>query len=178
MDEAGPDADALARKKRERRDRGQALTLLGGGARGAYQAGVLARLGQALPALEFDIFTGVSAGAINAAYLANAPGGFAESAQALCALWSRLRMEHVVRATTSEMLGNVARWSAQLLSGGIQPLSQAQGLLDTAPLRLLLRDVLPAPDGRLRGVEQKLEQGRLSALAVTTTSYETGQAVT
>lgn len=156
----------------------QALTLLGGGARGAYQAGALERLGQALPALEFDIFTGVSAGAINAAYLANSPAGFAESARTLCALWSKLRMEHVVRASSSEMLGNVARWSAQLLSGGIQPLSQAQGLLDTAPLRALLREVLPAPDGRLSGVEQKLEQGRLSALAVTTTSYETGQAVT
>lgn len=156
----------------------RALTLLGGGARGAYQAGVLQRLSQALPALEFDIFTGVSAGAINAAYLANSAGRFAESAGALCALWSKLRMEHVVRASSSEMLGNVVRWSTQLLSGGIQPLSQAQGLLDTAPLHSLLREVLPAPDGRLSGVEQKLEQGRLSALAVTTTSYETGQAVT
>jgi NTE family protein len=156
----------------------QALTLLGGGARGAYQAGALARLGQALPELEFDIFTGVSAGAINAAYLANAAGSFAESAQALCTLWSKLRMEHVVRAASSEMLRNVARWSAQLLSGGIQPLSQAQGLLDTAPLRSLLREMLPAPDGRLSGVERKLERGRLQALAVTTTSYETGQAVT
>lgn len=156
----------------------QALTLLGGGARGAYQAGVLERLGQALPQLEFDIFTGVSAGAINAAYLANSADSFAESARALCALWSKLRMEHVVHAATPELLRNVARWSVQLLSGGIQPLSQAQGLLDTAPLRSLLREVLPAPDGRLRGVEQKLEQGRLAALAVTTTSYESGQAVT
>ncbi|MEY4549785.1 MAG: hypothetical protein RL685_5980 [Pseudomonadota bacterium] len=163
---------------RQRRSQLCALTLLGGGARGAYQAGVLGRLGQALPTLEFDIFTGVSAGAINAAFLANSSGSFAEASGALCELWSKLRMEHVVRSATTELLGNVARWGAQLLSGGIQPLSQAQGLLDTAPLRSLLREILPAPEGKLLGVEEKLAKGRLSALAVTTTSYETGQAVT
>ncbi len=179
MDGPGPDRELTPEPRPESGARPrQALTLLGGGARGAYQAGVLARLGRALPELEFDIFTGVSAGAINAAYLANAAGSFAESAEALCALWSKLRMEHVVRAATPEMLRNVARWSVQLLSGGIQPLSQAQGLLDTAPLRSLLRELLPAPDGNLSGVEQKLACGRLSALAVTTTSYESGQAVT
>jgi NTE family protein len=155
-----------------------ALTLLGGGARGAYQAGVLERLGRALPKLRWSIISGVSAGAINAAYLANSPAGFADGAGALRSLWAGLRMDHVVRATTGEMLGNVARWSAQLLSGGIQPLTQAQGLLDTAPLRLLLERVLGTPSGPLTGVERNLASGRLEALAVTTTSYETGQAIT
>src|SRR4051812_24200370 len=155
-----------------------ALTLLGGGARGAYQAGVLERLSQALPELRFSIITGVSAGAINAVYLANSSARFAGAARSLQALWAGLSMEKVVRAATVEMLGNVARWGAQLLSGGIQPLTQAQGLLDTAPLRSLLRQALDAPDGSLAGVERNLAQGRLDALAVTTTSYETGQAIT
>jgi NTE family protein len=155
-----------------------ALTLLGGGARGAYQAGVLARLSQALPELRLGIITGVSAGAINAAYLANSPASFAGAAGSLQALWAGLSMEKVVRAATIEMLGNVARWSAQLLSGGIQPLTQAQGLLDTAPLRSLLQQALDAPSGPLTGVERNLAGGRLDALAVTTTSYETGQAIT
>jgi NTE family protein len=155
-----------------------ALTLLGGGARGAYQAGVLERLSQALPELRFGIITGVSAGAINAVYLANSSAPFAGAARSLQALWAGLSMEKVVRAATVEMLGNVARWGAQLLSGGIQPLTQAQGLLDTAPLRSLLRQALDAPDGSLAGVERNLAQGRLDALAVTTTSYETGQAIT
>ncbi|MEO8184008.1 MAG: patatin-like phospholipase family protein [Deltaproteobacteria bacterium] len=155
-----------------------ALTLLGGGARGAYQAGVLERLSQALPELRLGIITGVSAGAINAAYLANSPATFAGAARSLQALWAGLSMEQVVRAATVEMLGNVARWSAQLLSGGIQPLTQAQGLLDTAPLRSLLQRALDATDGPLAGVERNLAAGRLDALAVTTTSYQTGQAIT
>ena len=79
-----------------------ALTLLGGGARGAYQAGVLERLGEALPGLEFSILSGVSAGAINAAYLANSTGTFAQAAAALRALWAGLRMEQVVRAAIEE----------------------------------------------------------------------------
>jgi len=155
-----------------------ALTLLGGGARGAYQAGVLERLSQALPELRFGIITGVSAGAINAVYLANSSASFPGAARSLQALWAGLSMEKVVRAATVEMLSNVARWGAQLLSGGIQPLTQAQGLLDTAPLRSLLRQALDAPDGSLTGVERNLAQGRLDALAITTTSYETGQAIT
>lgn len=155
-----------------------ALTLLGGGARGAYQAGVLARLGQALPEPGFNIITGVSAGAINAAYLANAPGGFGSAAGDLQALWAGLSTEQVVRAATGEMLGNVARWGTQLLSGGIRPLTQAEGLLDTAPLRSFLLKALAAPDGMLTGVERNLARGHLDALAVTTTSYDTGQAIT
>lgn len=155
-----------------------ALTLLGGGARGAYQAGVLARLGQALAEPRFNIITGVSAGAINAAYLANAPGSFASAAGGLQALWASLSTEQVVRAATVEMFGNVARWGTQLLSGGIRPLTQAEGLLDTAPLRSLLLKALDTSDGMLSGVERNLARGQLDALAVTTTSYDTGQAIT
>jgi NTE family protein len=155
-----------------------ALTLLGGGARGAYQAGVLARLGQAMPESRFNIITGVSAGAINAAYIANAPGNFASATAALQALWAGLSTEQVVRAAAVEMLGNVARWGTQLLSGGIQPLTQAEGLLDTTPLRSFLQKALATSDGMLAGVERNLARGQLDALAVTTTSYETGQAIT
>jgi NTE family protein len=154
------------------------LTLLGGGARGAYQAGVLARIGQALSEPGFNIITGVSAGAINAAYLANATGSFGSAAGGLQALWAGLSTEHVVRAATIEMFGNVARWGTQLLSGGIRPLTQAEGLLDTAPLRALLQKALGTSDGMLTGVERNLARGHLEALAVTTTSYDTGQAIT
>jgi NTE family protein len=155
-----------------------ALTLLGGGARGAYQAGVLARLGQALPEPGFNIITGVSAGAINACFLANASGSFGSAAGGLQALWAGLSTEQVVRAATVEMFGNVARWGTQLLSGGIRPLTQAEGLLDTAPLRSLLQKALDASDGMLTGVARNLARGHLEALDVTTTSYDTGQAIT
>ena len=70
-----------------------ALVLAGGGARAAYQAGVLARIAEEFPAIEFPILTGVSAGAINAAYLANSLDSFSDTVQRLVDLWSRLEME-------------------------------------------------------------------------------------
>src|SRR5689334_16724610 len=73
-----------------------ALTLMGGGARGAYQAGVLARLSEAAPELSIPILTGVSAGAINAAYLANSPGSLSEAAHGLSQLWAGLVTHRVV----------------------------------------------------------------------------------
>jgi NTE family protein len=153
-----------------------ALTLAGGGARGAYQAGVLARLGEAVANLDPDIITGVSAGAINAAFLANHAGSFGEATREMSALWSRLTTEDVVHGAPLHMAAIVARWSAQLLSAGLLP--NARGLVDTSPLRALLERVLAGPEGELSGVASKLAAGRLEALAVTTTSYATGQAIT
>jgi NTE family protein len=139
---------------------------------------VLERLGEVAPELEFPVLNGVSAGAINAAYLANFLGNFGAASRALSELWAGLRSELVVRGAPVAMLSNVARWGTQLLSGGVQPLPKARGLLDTAPLRSLLQTALQGPDGVLSGVERKLLEGRLAALAITTTSYATGSAIT
>lgn len=155
-----------------------ALTLPGGGARGAYQAGVLERLGEAVPDLDVGIITGVSAGAINAAFLANHSGNFGTSTRDLAQLWSALRIDDVLRSTPLEVAGNVARWGTQLLSGGLSSLPRVRGLVDTAPLRAFLDRVLSGPNGDLPGVARRLADGRLGALAVTTTSYATGQAMT
>jgi NTE family protein len=155
-----------------------ALTLSGGGARGAYQAGVLERLGQTLDQLEVGIITGVSAGAINAAFLANYRGSFQAATRELSALWSRLAMEDVLRGAPVEMAKNVTRWGVQLLSGGLETLPRVRGLLDTAPLRAMLGRVLSDDSGELSGVRRNLAEGRLGAFAVTTTSYATGQAMT
>jgi NTE family protein len=157
---------------------GLALTLTGGGARGAYQAGVLERLGQAAPGLEFGIVTGVSAGAINAAFVANHRGPFGAATRELATLWADLSTDEVLRGTPLELARNVTRWGVQLLSGGLETLPRVRGLLDTAPLRALLTRVLCDGEGELSGVRDNLEQGRLGALAVTTTSYATGQAIT
>jgi NTE family protein len=157
---------------------GLALTLTGGGARGAYQAGVLERLGQAVGDLEFGIVTGVSAGAINAAFLANHRGTFGEASRDLSRLWAAISSEEVLRGAPLELARNVTRWGVQLLSGGLETLPRVRGLLDTAPLRALLTRVLCDAQGELSGVRRNLEEGRLGALAVTTTSYATGQAIT
>lgn len=155
-----------------------ALTLPGGGARGAYQAGVLSRLGEVFPYLNVGIVTGVSAGAINAAFIANHSSSFGDATRDLAALWAALSTEQVLRGATLQMATNVARWSSQLLAGGAQPLPRARGLLDTAPLRALLERGLGGPEGVLSGVDRNLRAGRLSAFAVTTTNYATGYAIT
>ena len=157
---------------------GLALTLTGGGARGAYQAGVLQRLGEAVGELEVGIVTGVSAGAINAAFLANHRGAWGQATRELAALWKQLSTEEVLRGAPLELARNVSRWGVQLLSGGLETLPRVRGLLDTAPLRALLTRVLCDEQGELSGVRDNLERRRLKALAVTTTSYATGQAVT
>ncbi len=155
-----------------------ALTLTGGGARGAYQAGVLERLGEAIQDLEVGILTGVSAGAINAAFIANHAAGFGGAARELAGFWGRLSTDDVLRGAPVEMARNVTRWGVQLLSGGLRTLPRVRGLLDTEPLRGLLTRVLTDEEGELSGVRRNLEAGRLGAFAVTTTSYATGQAIT
>ena len=66
-----------------------ALVMTGGGARAAYQVGFLRTICKLIPDFEPEILTGVSAGAINATFLANAPGPFAERVEGLVELWSR-----------------------------------------------------------------------------------------
>ncbi len=155
-----------------------ALVLPGGGARAAFQAGVLARLGEAGLLSRVRILTGVSAGAINAAYLANHRHGMNQAASELASLWSHLETPRVLRTSPTSLLGNVARWGGQLLSGGTFPLPSPRALLDTAPLAELLRSYLGHGDNELSGLAQNLALGTLDALAITTTNYATARAIT
>jgi NTE family protein len=139
---------------------------------------VLERLGQAVPGLELGVVTGVSAGAINAAFLANHRGSFGAASRELSRLWATLATEDVLRSAPLDLARNVTRWGVQLLSGGMDPLRKVRGLVDTAPLRQFLTRILCDGEGELAGVLRNLEHGRLAALAVTTTSYATGQAIT
>lgn len=161
-------------------DRGDlALVLSGGGARAAYQVGLLRHLARRMPELRPQILTGVSAGAINASMLAAHPGGIADAVDALSDLWQNLRSEHVFRAGGGSLLRNVASWGLRLVSGGTRLGPQVRGLVDTAPLGLLLRRVLDvAPSGELTGIRRNLEDGRLRAVAMTTLNYTTGQTFT
>jgi NTE family protein len=155
------------------------LVLTGGGARGAYQVGVLRALARERPELEFEVLTGVSAGAINAAFLANQSGNLLERVEALRALWCGLEMHDVLEVSGGRLYGNVARWGLRLLSGGHRPRPTTRGLVDTAPLAELLRRALAAQtDGRLPGIARHLRSGRHQALAITGSSYSTGQSVT
>ena len=156
-----------------------AFALGGGGARGAYQLGFLRHLARRYRDLRVPILTGVSAGAINAAHLANHTGHFADRVEQLTKLWCGISVDQVFRADAGSMLTHLLRWGAQLtLLGGRRGVPQVRGLVDTQPLYRFLCRALECEDGSLPLIEENLERGELRALAITTTNYATGQTVT
>ena len=161
-------------------DKHTALVLGGGGARGAYQAGVLRGISRMFPDARFSILTGISAGAVNTVHLANHRGRFADSASALVDLWLGLSPDQVYEVDALPLARNVLRWGIRLASGGHRPGREPmRGMVDTTPLRAFLANALkPAPDGSLPGIAENLARGHLKAVALSGTSYTTGQAVT
>jgi NTE family protein len=155
------------------------LVMGGGGARAAYQVGFLRCVARRFPELRVPYITGVSAGAINAALLAGHHGTFLQAVNELTQLWSNLSMGDVFRADGSALAKNLMRWAKQLVVGGIGGRApQVRGLVDTRPLRGYLEEVLHAVDGELTGISYNLEHDRLRAVALSTSSYSTGQSVT
>jgi len=154
-----------------------AFVMGGGGARAAYQAGVVKYLSRRFPELRVPILTGVSAGAINAAHLAAHHGTFAQCAEELTHLWSNLGVDKVFRTDLRSLRSHVMRWGRQLLSGGVGGEPRVRGLLDTQPLRKYLTDTMHAIDGELTGIRYNLKTGRLKAAALSTTNYSTGQSI-
>jgi NTE family protein len=152
--------------------------MTGGGARAAYQVGFLRCLARLFPELRIPYVTGVSAGAINAALIASHHGSFLQAISELSHLWGNLTVEDVFRTDTRSLAMNVVNWVRQLSSGGIGGHRLVRGLVDTQPLRSYLTEVLHAVEGELTGVQYNLDCGRLKALAISTTSYSTGQSVT
>lgn len=154
-----------------------ALVLTGGGARGAYQVGVIRCLARHFPELNFPIITGVSAGAVNAVHLAAHHGTFPQAAEELTALWSELTTDRVFRTDWGHLGWGVGRWLARLLTGGLLPAPEVKGLLDTRPLHRYLTESMAAIHGEITGIDYNLHRGTLKAVAVSTTSYTTGQNV-
>ena len=155
-----------------------ALVLSGGGARAAYQVGFLRCLAKNFPDLEIPILTGVSAGAINAAFLANHQGTFLEAVEELSDLWRNLTIDQVFCVSAWGLVKNVFRWGVRLISGGIPKESSARSLLDSSPLRDLLNKTLSPEKNVVTGISKKILDDRLKAFAITGTNYSTGQAVT
>ncbi len=154
------------------------LVMGGGGARAAYQVGFLRSVVRRHPKLQLPILTGVSAGAINTAFLANYEGPLPEAIEALVELWSKLTTDKVFRSGPTSLGQSVMRWGVKLMSGGSKVMPPTRGMVDTQPLREFLRASLGAVDGRLLGVERNLRAGRLDACAITTSDYSSGQSVT
>lgn len=160
------------------------LLLTGGGARAAYQVGVLEAIahirrscGRGHEPNPFPILTGTSAGALNAAALACGADHFDLTVRKMALLWSRLHAEHVYRADALSMLRSGARWLSLLSLGWALTrwrTMRPRSLLDNAPLAALLQTEL-VPLERLPDV---IAGGHLRALAVTASSYTSGEHVT
>lgn len=154
------------------------LVMSGGGARAAYQVGFLRSLARRHPTLALPILTGVSAGAINAAYLACRPESLRDKTEELVRLWSGLTTERVFRAGSASLATSVMRWGARLMMGRASAVSRTRGLVDTAPLAELLAELFRSQEGELPGIAENIARGSLRALAITTSSYSTGQSIT
>lgn len=146
------------------------LVLSGGGARGAYQVGVLMAVRQisetsGVP-LKFDYLSGVSAGAINASSLACHAHDFKHAIDNLQRLWTEISFERVFSTKSLTMGRIILQWMSDLSMGGIKGTTPGMSLMDTSPLRDLIHANMD-----YERVHQNIEQGHLKALAITSIDY-------
>ena len=156
---------------------GLGIVLTGGGARAAYQTGLLRWIGRRHPHLRVPFVTGISAGAINAAMIASHHGSFQQATEELSALWQGLTTEDIFRTDLVSLTKQILAWGSRLLLGGMIPVPEVRALLDTAPLRRTLEEALINVDGELTGIRYNLTLGGARAVAFGTTSYTTGQSI-
>lgn len=159
------------------------LLLTGGGARAAYQVGVLKALatlrreaGLAGTSNPFPIISGTSAGAINAAALACRADDFDIAVDDLVRVWENFTADQVYRADMLGVMKSGARWLSLLSVGWLVARwrrVRPKSLLDNSPLHHLLQEMVP-----LERLPELVRQGHLQALAVTASSYTTGQHLT
>lgn len=159
------------------------LILSGGGARAAYQLGVLRAIANILkeagwPSHQnpFPIICGTSAGAVNAAALACTANNFALGLRMLERVWSSIEVQQVYRSDSLAMVRSGASWLSFLSLGWMVRRwikTSPSSLFDNSPLAELLYKMLD-----FSGVEEGLASGALHALAITASSYTTGMHLT
>lgn len=164
-DPAGPHSGELA------------VMLTGGGARAAYQVGLIKGIARHFPRLRFHIVTGVSAGAINAIYLAARPGTLGQKAEQLDQMWCELNCDSIYQFDWKAFLPFRSAL-ASVMPKWKWARTKPHALVDTLPLRDLLCRILNVSPGRaIPGIEDNLRSGDLTALALMTLDYSTGQTV-
>lgn len=157
------------------------LILSGGGARAAYQVGVLAAIERmrreagAAQGNPFPVISGTSAGAINAAFLASNADRYDLAIKELVGVWRNFQVEQVYRSDVLGMIRSGARWLSLLSLGWLiaQKKLRPKSLLNNDPLSELLAQRID-----LQRLPALLDQGHLKALAITASSYSTGEHVT
>jgi NTE family protein len=148
------------------------LILTGGGARAAYQVGVLKALSHIHPRPDwpFPIIVGTSAGAVSASILAGNVARWHDSVTEIEKVWANFRVHQVFRSDPAAMLKAGARWLGSVVTGGA--MGPPKSLLDNAPLRELLSRVT-----NFDSIREGVARGELRALALCATSYFTARSV-
>ena len=148
--------------------------MTGGGARGAYQAGVLKRIGEIkrvqTQGNPFPILGGASAGAINGSALATGADDFSRATKVMADLWAKLRPADIFRCDVFTQAHNSLTWIMDLSFGGILGGGHAHSLLDSTPLRHFLARHLDC-----RRIQDNIKRGSLYALAISATNYNSGK---
>ncbi len=159
-----------------------ALVLSGGGARAAYQVGVLRAISRmrrqalgpaAWPSNPFGVICGTSAGALNAMALAAHADRYDEAVERLVRVWDNFSAEQVYRADSLGVIRSGAQWLTMVSVGWVIARwrrARPKSLLDNSPLQALLEKLVP-----LDRLPSMFEQGHLHAVAVTASSYTTGE---
>lgn len=150
-----------------------AVVLPGGGARAAYQVGVLRAIAEfsGQDTAPFSIVCGTSAGAINAAVIASHAHEFSYGVERLEQFWASMHCDRIYRTDAWTVFQTGLHWFATLLSGGLLRV-QPRSLLDNQPLREFLQSTL-----QLHGIATAIEQGDLRGLSVTASGYSRAAAI-
>ncbi|WP_341678650.1 patatin-like phospholipase family protein [Niveibacterium sp. SC-1] len=151
-----------------------ALVLTGGGARAAYQVGVLRAVSElwgTRAGNPFPIVCGTSAGAINATALAAHAHNFGHAVRRLSRIWRHFHVAHVYRADVFSIARSALTWASTLFMGWLLRRSP-RSLLDNAPLRVLLREHVD-----FSGIDRAIASGALYAASVTCCGYASGESL-
>ena len=155
-------------------DNAVGLVMTGGGARGAYQAGVLKRIGEIKRVQArgnpFPIIGGSSAGAINGSALAAGSDDFSSASTTTARLWADLRPSDIFRCDALAQTQNSLTWMLDLSLGGLFGGGNAHSLLDATPLRHFLKKYLDCDR-----IQDNIKNGHLYAIAISATNYTSGK---
>ena len=149
-------------------------SLTGGGARAAYQVGVLKAIRELLPKSKtnpFPILVGTSAGAVNAAVLATHARNFAVAVEGLLEVWQNIHVDQVYRADPAGIAASAWRWLGALMFGWLTHRAP-QSLLDNSPLRHLLEHHV-----NLLRLDDAIAHQALRAISITCSGYNSGESV-
>ncbi|ATE58822.1 patatin-like phospholipase family protein [Thauera sinica] len=151
-----------------------ALVLTGGGARAAYQVGVLSAIREIRgrrPGNPFPILCGTSAGGINAVALAVHSASFNHAVRHLARIWRNFHVDQVYRVDPVALFGSGLRWASATFGGWLIR-QTPRSLLDNDPLRTLLTQVLD-----YSAIDRAIKAGYLHAICVTASGYASGESL-